>query len=178
MIALCDGTMHEFNKPFVPNIETIASSLANINRFNGHVGQYSVAQHCVMISMKLPPELKLSGLLHDAPEAYIGDVSAPLKRLLPDYRDIEQFYHDQIDRHFGVQTQHPIVKEYDIRMLAYEGLVFGLNTDEFPKVEPLYEGAIQRWSWNNARIAFLETYKRLIKSNASYEPAPPVNPNC
>lgn len=91
MIILNDGTPHEIGKDFVPNIETIAHALAYINRYTGHVGQYSVAQHCVLIAMQLPQELKLAGLLHDAPEAYIGDVSAPLNATFQTIKSLRLF---------------------------------------------------------------------------------------
>lgn len=160
MIILNDGTLHEFRKTFVPNIETIAHALAYINRFTGHVGQYSVAQHCVLIAMKLPQELKLSGLLHDAPEAYLGDVSAPLKRLLPDYKKLEAFYHKVIDDHFGVETEHPVIKEYDVRMLVAEGLHFDMPIEHFPNAEPLYLD-IKAWEPECAKEAFLSMYYNL-----------------
>ena len=83
-IQLCDGERHYFNEPFVPNIYSIAYSLSFINRFTGHAGAYSVAQHSILVAQHLPEEFKLSGLLHDATEAYLSDVSSPLKRLMPE----------------------------------------------------------------------------------------------
>lgn len=77
-IRLNTGEKHYFGKPFVPNIMSIAAALSHINRFNGHQGQYNVAQHCVLVSRMLPDEWKLSGLLHDATEAYLGDVTSAL----------------------------------------------------------------------------------------------------
>ncbi len=71
------------------NIKDIAHSLANICRFNGHVPRfYSVAQHSVYVARYLTevmgqtPAVGLWGLLHDAAEAYLGDVCSPIKRRL------------------------------------------------------------------------------------------------
>jgi hypothetical protein len=57
-------------------------ALAHINRFTGHAGTYSVAQHSCLVAEQLPHDMKLYGLLHDAHEAYLGDISTPLKRML------------------------------------------------------------------------------------------------
>ncbi|MBE3914899.1 hypothetical protein HJ155_23190 [Vibrio parahaemolyticus] len=157
MIVLSNGDLHRFCKPFIADIESIAFALAHINRYTGHVGQYSVAQHCVMVSQQLPEELKLSGLLHDAPEAYIGDVSKPLKMLLPDYQKIEQFYHAEIDQQFNVTTEHPAIKEADLRMLITEAKSFGLPLDEFPKAEP-FNIEFKRWTPEQAAHIFIKCF--------------------
>ncbi len=64
----------------------IAFALARLNRFTGHAGVYSVAQHCAhgcdyFLSLG-DREGALFFLLHDAHEAYIGDLSTPLKMAL------------------------------------------------------------------------------------------------
>ncbi len=158
MIILRNGELHRFCKPFTADIESIAFALSHINRYTGHVGQFSVAQHCVMVSQQLPEELKLSGLLHDAPEAYIGDVSKPLKALLPEYQQIEQFYHAEIDQQFNVTTEHPAIKEADLRMLITEAKAFGLPLDEFPKVAP-FNIEVERWTPKQAEQIFLSCFK-------------------
>jgi 5'-deoxynucleotidase YfbR-like HD superfamily hydrolase len=68
-------------KPEDFRIEDIARSLSLTNRFNGHLKfPYSVAQHSLIVSRNLPPELALEGLAHDFSEAYLGDLIRPLKR--------------------------------------------------------------------------------------------------
>ena len=160
MIILHGGIEHFFLAPFNADIKSIAFSLSNINRFTGHVGIYSVAQHSVLVAQQLPDNLKLSGLLHDAPEAYIGDVSSPLKRLLPDYKHIEDFYHKEIDRQFGTDTRCNEVKSADLRMLVTEAKHFGLPLDRFPNMQT-FNIDIERWSPEFAMNAFLKMYAEL-----------------
>lgn len=71
-------------------IRDIAHHLSLICRFNGACrAHYSVAQHSVMVADILPPPLKFYGLLHDATEAYVGDMVRPLKRSMPEYQQVE-----------------------------------------------------------------------------------------
>lgn len=165
MIVLSNGELHHFKQKFNADIKVIATALAHINRYTGHVGTYSVAQHSVLVSRQLPSELALSGLLHDATEAFLGDVSAPLKRLLPEYRDIEQWYHNAIDRQFGVKTQAHSIKIVDVRMLVTEAKSFDLPLYAFPDVDP-FDMTIERWSPERAREEFLHTYFHLIGKKA------------
>lgn len=60
----------------------VVYALAHVYRFGGHAGAYSVAQHSIVVADQLRPEWRVYGLLHDAHEAYIGDVPTPLKNLL------------------------------------------------------------------------------------------------
>lgn len=75
------------------DIEDIAHSLSNICRFGGHCKEfYSVAQHSLIVSKLCSSQNKLIGLLHDATEAYVGDMVRPLKvlEMMTPYRLIEQ----------------------------------------------------------------------------------------
>lgn len=109
------------------DVEVIALALSKLCRFTGHTKQfYSVAQHSVFVSMLLDEgpngrELALMGLLHDAAEAFVGDVAAPLKMLLPEYKVIEQRVELAICRAFGLPEVMPsAVKEADLVALATE----------------------------------------------------------
>jgi hypothetical protein len=152
--------MHAIGKPFTPCIETIAQSLAFTNRYNGSIGTYSVAQHSVLVSRQLPPELRLAGLLHDAPEAYLGDMAAPLKAYCPDFVKLEKFYHDQLDAYFGIETRHPDVTLADRFMFNTEDRYFelGINTE----VVPSYAINLTVWSPERAKRRFLVEFDRCL----------------
>lgn len=73
------------------DINDIAWSLAHQPRFKGHTRKpYSVAEHCWRMSFMVPPEADLWALMHDAGEAYIGDIPAPLKFLAPGLVECEE----------------------------------------------------------------------------------------
>lgn len=75
-------------------IGEIAHALSQQTRFGGHGKRfYSVAEHSVLVA-NLCADLGLAepleGLLHDAAEAYIGDMPSPVKYQLPDFRRLEK----------------------------------------------------------------------------------------
>jgi 5'-deoxynucleotidase YfbR-like HD superfamily hydrolase len=111
-------------KPHQIAIEDIAHGLAHLCRFNGHTRDfYSVAQHAVLVSMCCRPADMLHGLLHDASEAYLGDVVSPLKHLprMKGYRATENRLQRAIYVRFGLAPLMPdSVKRVDAQMLATE----------------------------------------------------------
>jgi hypothetical protein len=102
----------------------IARALSHLCRFTGHTKRfYSVAEHSVHCSRIVPPEHALWALLHDASEAYISDVSRPLKQLeaFAAYREAEQKLQMAICRRFGLSEVQPeAVTQADQIMLAIE----------------------------------------------------------
>ncbi len=158
---------HYIGEPFTPDINEISFALSNSNRYNGHVGHYTVAEHCVRVAMQLPRELQLSGLLHDAHEAYYGDIVSPVKRLLgPKFGELCDQFDDVIDETFGTDVRHPLVKEADLRMLVTEARSFNLfgDGDGWPPVEPFEPYALHdTWLPTKADRIFMETFNDLRK---------------
>ncbi len=95
-------------KPDDIDIKDIAHHLSQINRFTGAaLYPVSVAAHSILVSELCSPENRLQGLLHDATEAYLGDVSTPLKELLPEYRRIESLIRYAIADAFCIKPEIP-----------------------------------------------------------------------
>ena len=93
--------------PLNPNLELIdildiAHALSMLCRANGHFRSfYSVGQHCINCMKEaaargFSERVQLACLLHDASEAYLSDVTRPVKQELPKYLEIEKPLQDAI----------------------------------------------------------------------------------
>ena len=104
------------------DISEIGHALSHICRYTGHANKfYSVAEHSVLVSRIVPSHLSLCGLLHDASEAFVGDVSSPLKKLLPEYKKIEEAIQKSIANYFNLPYPFPKeIHEADKRMYWQE----------------------------------------------------------
>lgn len=149
-------------------IEDIAHGLSHLCRFTGHVRTfYSVAQHSVLVSRLVPEHLALQGLMHDASEAFLGDVASPLKQLLPEYKEIERRVEDNIADRFGLpRGMDPEVKRADLIALATEKRDLMPDSEHWP-VPIGYHGVspdpmpIKPWSPAFSRFMFLRRYAEL-----------------
>ena len=108
-------------------IEDIAHALSHLCRFGGHCRDfYSVAEHSVRVAEAIEDEggsriEVAAGLMHDAAEAYVGDMVWPLKQAMPDFRAVEERIERAIADKFGLPHPLPeIVKKFDLVLLATE----------------------------------------------------------
>lgn len=125
------GVFHPLN-PIAEEVtlDDIFIPLANTCRYNGGVRMglhYSVAEHSVHIARKLradfpdDPVLALQGLMHDAAEAYIGDMIRPVKSVFPEFRALEDRINRVIFEKFAIPYPWPaIIDEYDARICLDE----------------------------------------------------------
>ena len=153
-------------------IEDIAHALGNLCRFVGHCKTfYSVAQHSVFVSKMCRPEHALHGLLHDAAEAYLGDLNRPLRELFRlrldfwGFEVLEQRVFTAIGLRFKLSSPFiPIdVKLVDDRSLATEALCFmygegngwGINAEPYSSLD------IRPVGTRRAASMFLERFEEL-----------------
>lgn len=159
-------------------IEDIAHALALINRFVGHTREpISVAQHCIWVSYLCGRVHALQGLIHDAPEAYVGDVSKWLKHSdeMTPFRAVEDRIQRTIYRHFGCAEETHVQVEYaDRLMVRFEGMM-GYGSDwlvNHPAYPPLTPGEIDLvhnatgknwnfWDWRRAEREFLDRFEEV-----------------
>ena len=156
------------------NIDDIAHSLSNQCRYNGHTKAfYSVAEHSVRVAEVLEymhpltdtETWMLAGLLHDAAEAYIGDIISPIKCRYFD-STVEHEIEELIAKQFDVpldMLQSADVKMADTQLLVTE--MRDLFSEEVAKkltvnATPL-RSPIQPWAPEIAKVAFLSLFQRL-----------------
>lgn len=157
--------------PFDPrpediDVNDIIHALSNQSRFAGHCTKfYSVAQHCVLVSLMCPDEDALWGLLHDASEAYLVDIPTPLKRdpIFKPYVDAENNLQNVIcDVYDLPHEKPPSVKEVDRRMLVTEArdLTMSQGRGWTFKHEP-YDFHIESWTPEYSRVKYLSRLHEL-----------------
>lgn len=110
-------------KPEDINVQDIAKSLSKLCRYVGHPNHfYSVGDHILNGRVHVPPQYVKYWDLHDAEEAYLGDIPTPLKSLLgPKFDAIQQGVHKAVCERFDLDPNFPsYVKRNDLRMLLAE----------------------------------------------------------
>jgi len=165
VIMVASGALMNLTCPNAEDIdiEDIAQALSRICRFAGMTRDfYSVAEHSVHISRRVPPEVALAALLHDASEAYLGDLTRPLKAVLPDYKRIERRVERAVEEAFGVDLHLDCIKAQDIDMAIIEA-------HRLMPADKWYWGSapdqprqrIECWHPDEARRRFLERFHEL-----------------
>lgn len=167
-ISTQDGSFFDYNNPdkYDYPIETIAHALSHICRYGGHCNWfYSVAEHSVLVSKVVPPELALCGLLHDASEAFVGDMPSPLKALCQSYKTIENKVQKAIANKYDLPYPFPQeVHLADKQLYKAERLTVAPVPDNVwhTDIQPA-DVEIEGYDPINAKYLFLERYQQLIK---------------
>ena len=156
----------------------IARALANQCRFGGHCRTfYSIAQHSVIVSQLIEQRGgdahdAFAALMHDATEAYLGDMPHPLKHrsaLGAAFKAAEEQLEQVIRRRFAIKPDVPEIKRVDRALLASERRAFSAESWPWPElegIEPL-DLELTAWSPDDAARAFAERYAELDARRAS-----------
>lgn len=162
--------------------DDIAHALSNICRFNGHSQRpYYVAEHSCLIADRVHEEIRrsssphyvkdmfgstrwrieLAALMHDAAEAYIGDMTRPLKVKMLAFKDVEARIDAAVGQWLGTPYPlPPIVKEFDSRILHDERKqVMSQSTNMWgtDSLEPLGV-EVQFWTQKRCKREFADRF--------------------
>lgn len=145
-------------------IEDIAHGLAHTCRYAGQADSfYSVAEHSLLVS-EVAVGREYTALMHDAAEAFIGDVTRPLKQLLPEYRKIEAAIETAIFERFDVLPTCGAIKQADLSVLAAEqAQIMPSGTDAWAEeagIEPA-PVIVVHMAPTEAKQRFLKRYEEL-----------------
>lgn len=183
-IITADGQELDLAAPRLGQITAygIAWSLSQINRFTGHcLRPYSVAEHSLLVCEIAERECgvdlfgQLAALLHDAHEAYCGDLHTPGKRMVGDsWRwfegRLERLVHSAFAMNTASQAHAAAIKRADLMALATE------RRDLLPQtptpwpclegIEPiswvdLYSPERRAMDWEGWRDRWLDRYHEL-----------------
>ncbi len=175
-IRVANGKYFDFNAPDpeLITIENIARPLSRICRFGGHTPRfYSVAEHSSLAAQAATAsgcsdEESLAILLHDAAEAFCGDVVKPLKNIIGRaYADVESRVEQAVGLAFGVdfEKHSDIIKKFDMAMLMAE-LRFFFGDDSFiwdgEKTAKFIFPVFQQWTPTEAEMQFVDHLQCMI----------------
>lgn len=159
--------------PFYPTedsieIEDIAHALSNSCRYTGHCKEfYSVSEHSVLVSYILPKNLQLIGLLHDASEAYISDISSPVKQFLEFYKKTEEKIQNKIFQKYNCKFSSldwSKVMLADLSVLCKEKSILMKNGFDWGLSKtPIADVKIMCLSPREAKEIFLSRFNQLIE---------------
>ncbi len=149
--------------PEMFDIEDISHALSMVCRYAGHVNRfYSVATHCCLIAdyFSHDPQLHLTALMHDAAEAYIGDMPRPLKHQVPQFRKVEARIEQTLAQVFGLIYPCPEeIKVADLRVTVDERLALMPYSRRWRGEDAAPLGlTIPNWSPERAEDEFLVRY--------------------
>ena len=167
----------EIMSPLVPKTDQIhlidiAHSLSQMCRANGHFDRFfSIAQHCINCAIEArergySKKVQLACLFHDSSEAYISDITRPVKECLPNYIEMEERLQNLIYEKFleekPTEEELKIINEIDFNMLILE---FNTLTTKriFEKEPKIYSKPNLKFtSFNKTKRDFLKLYKEIM----------------
>lgn len=124
-------------------LERIAHQLTGIERYGGSLPldvRYNVAEHSINLACCFNTDEEVKhALMHDAAEAFLGDIVVGLKDVLPEYKRIEKRLEKLIFDKYGI-NKFASVKEKDTRIVLDEAwILFRRNYNVYWENNPLRE---------------------------------------
>ena len=153
-------------RPSMIDLQDIAHGLSHACRFAGQCSSfYSVAQHAVAVSYLCPT---LEALHHDSTEAYMGDMTRPLKDLIPTFKEFERDLHQVICQALGissVQSEDLHLADRRVCLLERQRLFSARCRDiDFEGLEPAPKAVLgTTLSPKAAKALFLKRHAELVK---------------
>lgn len=145
-VVLASGNEVDLRDPDPADItyDDIVRGLAYNNRYNGQTRfPESVAQHSMLVADILDnsgyaPRYQMHGLLHDASEAFMDDLTTPVQNLDPEFKDLYQDYERKVleaeyealgdEKDLGMtlpnEREEDIIKRADRKAAALETYLF------------------------------------------------------
>ena len=148
------------------DITDVITALGNICRFAGHCRMYSVLQHSCHVAEVCEELVRFTGLMHDAPEAYYGDITRPQKIVLDNLSDgrISQWM-KRIDAVVALALgyEYPIpapVKHADNVLLATEARdLLGPPPEPWVKLPSPLPNSIGPMNAHQVYVRFVDMYR-------------------
>lgn len=168
-IITSSGIYFDYEDPKIEqiNIHDISKALSNTCRFGGHSAFYSVTEHsvhCATLAKEdgLGDDVIFAALMHDAQEAYIGDMPKPLKLMMPEFQELERKIETVVNISFGIKSGHEkTIKDFDLQMLKAEKLALfpddEFNWPGFDQIENV-DINIECWQPREAEFRFFQMY--------------------
>jgi len=159
----------------------IAVGLGHQARFNGQTAYfYSAAEHSLIMAreagLRWGPEAARIALMHDAPEAWLGDMIRPLKASMPTFRAAEAAAWRAIAEALKLpEAIPPQIHALDDEMLATERAALLPNAPAFPGLPapcPRLGHFIRGMAPAEARVAFLARAREMFEGSAFPEETP------
>ena len=139
-------------------------------RGNGHTNNfYSVAQHSINCAKEAKARgysnrVQLACLLHDGSEAYLSDITRPVKKELKEYLIIEDKLQNAIYKKYGIgdltEEELNLIKNVDYSMLKYE-MKYLMNFHEIVGEDLVGNYSLDFVLMNEVEREFLELFDEI-----------------
>lgn len=154
-------------------LDDIAHALSLMTRANGHFAEfYSVAQHCIFcceeaIARGYGNKVALACLLHDASEAYLADITRPVKKNLNQYLEIEDLlqsavYEKYIEEELS-EYEKELINIVDNSMLYHEFIHYMGHALQINYTELVNNPDFKFVAFSEVENKYKELFNKLVK---------------